>query len=541
MKNLFIILFFFLLNISLFSNNIAIKLLENSYKQLNKDLLECQVEEKRIYKQSSDLADHLALRERIEGLAKKRESLREFLDEVIVKEKYSKKDEDKENENGVSDSEDKNKPGKSSDTDKDKNPKAEKEEKTTPDKDKKIVTNDQEDKATAGNKTRIITFNKKVVKPDKPFTYTVNPPKHFLNPKIVWIKCSSNLSTLDSSPMGKSMHGVLVADPMITRAQNAYVAVLLRDVANPNLYKKASSGILISAYTQETKIGLKLSSKMISGRSYNFLIKVPADFKAPFSILVKSSSGKHLIVNSNTTSLAGSIKAWGNGDPKVILSGSVSARVYDDSGKIGYVNKLVSIDEPTQADLDKIPMEQPPEWYETAAKVAWTATKSTMKATGEMIQTVADAEAKHGFLKKIPKQPPAGSKPYIPSSKPYIPSTKYKPPPRKQPEWMTKNGNWVPYKGNPQPKKKTKKSKYRKYYIYKCVCQHIKTGKKNVYLQTRADKKVNHLIVWSGNFAKLTYTLIGEANNYEDAVKISKSNYVYIREWDPNFITFKPR
>ena len=53
MKNIFIILLFLFVNTSLFSNDMAIKLLENSYKQLNKDLLECQVEEKHLFKQSS--------------------------------------------------------------------------------------------------------------------------------------------------------------------------------------------------------------------------------------------------------------------------------------------------------------------------------------------------------------------------------------------------------------------------------------------------------------------------------------------------------
>ena len=461
MKNIFIVLFFFLLNISLFSNDMAIKLLENSYEQLNNDFLECQVEEKRIYKQSSDLADHLTLRSKIEELKKRRTDLKTMLDQLIENyEKTSKKDSNEKDDNSKSEGGNQtgntNKPPKGEKT---KDPQTGTEKNT--DKDKKVT----EDHPTKKNKPKeklVIKFNKKVVKPGKTLVYTVVPPKHFLQATIVWIKCSSNLSTIDSSPMGKNLRGHLVADPLITRQQNASVSALVKDLET-GLNEKARAVIVISAYTQETKIGLEVPSRMVSGRSYKFLVKVPSDFKPPFSILVKSSLGKHLIVHTTTTSLGGAVKAWGNGDPKVILSGSISARVYDDSGKIGYVNKLVSIDEPTQEELNEIPMEKPPTWYEEAATYTWKATKDTMKATGEamkatgeVMKAVAEAEAKHGYLKNAQKQykPRTGSKPYTP--------TKYNNPPPKKPHWMTN-----------KPASSSQKAKEPKTYRIAVTCTHV--------------------------------------------------------------------
>jgi len=524
MKNIFIILSFFLFLSVSFASDIEIKLLKKSYVQLAIDLSECQKEAKRIDVPKSNLADHLALREKIAKLAIERERLKSFLDKIIAREESSNKDKNGKTDN-TGEQNDKI-PDKPADSEKIKNPQG--------GTGGKVVKEQAPKKPAKVKEKLLIVFNKKVVKPGKAIIFTIIPPKHYIQTKIVWIKCSSNLSTLDGSPIEKKLRGYLVANPLITRAQNATVTALIKDSGRTGVYEMATAKAVISTYTQETKIELKVPSRMISGRSYNFLVELPSEFKPPFSILVKSSSGKHLIVHTTTTSLGGSVKAWGNGDPDVILSGSISARVYDDSGKIGYVNKLVSIDEPTQADLDKIPMEQPPTWYEEAAKFTWKATKDTMKATGEVMKAtgevmkaVADAEAKHGYLKAIPKTK-VTSRP--PTTK-YNPQHKYKPP--QKPHWMNPKSQ--------KPKEKPKKSKYRKYYIYKCVCQNIKTGKKNVYLQTKADKKVTHPIQWCGNFAKLTYTLIGEADNYEDAVKFSKRNYVYIREWDPNFITFKPR
>jgi len=283
------------------------------------------------------------------------------------------------------------------------------------------------------------SVNKNVVKPGISFTYFVNPPKHFTHPKIIRIQCSDNLSTLDGNPMSKSMRGRLVGSSLIEREQNAYIALLLGDAVNPNLYIEVKCGIVISTYTQETVMELTEDPElkkpiMISGRSYVFVIQVPGGFERPFSILVKSSFGKHLIVNSNHTSLEFHAKAWGNGDPNVILSGDISARIYDDSGKIGYVKKLYSIEEPTEDQLNEIPMEKPPEWYEIAAQAAWDATKSTVKATGEVMnatgtvmQAVAAAEAKNGYLQNVQQyKPPSGSS-----------GTKYKFPPLKKPNYAT--------------------------------------------------------------------------------------------------------
>lgn len=406
----------------------AIKLLENSYKQLNKDILECQVEEKRIDVPKSNLADHLTLRSKIEELEKRRADLRTMLDQLIKNHEKTSKDSNGKDDNSTSG-------GGKQTGNTSKPPKGERPKDTQTGKSNPGAKENKPDKKTPAKIVKVkenpkIIFNLKVVKPGKKFAYTVVPPKHYLNPKIVWIKCSSNLSTITGAPMTKNLRGYLVADSLITRAQNASVTVFLRDLATPRQYGQATAGIVISTYTQERKIGLKIPSRMLSGRTYNFLITVPPDFKRPFSIHVKSSLGKHLIVNSNTTSLAGSLKAWGNGNPDLILSGSVSAKVYDDSGKIGYINKLVAIDEPTQEELDKIPMEEPPTWYEEAASAAWKATKTGLKTTGQVMQALADAEAKHGYLKNA-------SKPNNSYSPPKNPTPKYNLTPPKKPHWMT--------------------------------------------------------------------------------------------------------
>jgi len=434
MKNIFIILFLFIFTSISFASDIEIKLLKKSYVQLAIDLSECQKEAKRIDVPKSNLADHLALREKIAKLAIERERLKAFLDEIIARDKSSNKDKNGKTDNAGGQND--KTPGKPADSEKTKDPQGSTGGNNKTGKGEKIVKEQAPEKPAKVKEKLLIVFNKKIVKPGKAIIFTIIPPKHYIDPKIVWIKCSSNLSTLDSSPIEKKMRGYLVADPLITRAQNATVTALLKDSGRTGVYEMATAKAVINAYSQETKIELKVPSKMISGRSYNFLIQVPSEFKPPFSILVKSSLGKHLIVHTTTTSLGGSVKAWGNGDPKIILSGSISARVYDDSGKIGYVNKLVSIDEPTQADLDKIPMEEPPTWYEEAAKFTWKATKDTMKATGEVMKAtgeamkaVAEAEAKHGYLKNAMNKTTVR-----PPTKNYNPQHKYKPPPT--PHWL---------------------------------------------------------------------------------------------------------
>lgn len=439
MKNIFIILFFFLLNTSLFSNDIAIKLLENSYKQLNKDLLECQVEEKRINVNSSNLADHLTLRSKIEELEKRRADLKTMLNQLIKNhKKTSPKNNKKKNDNNESDKE------KQTGSTKNHSKKEKAEDDQTENKNEtgtQIAYKKIEQKPPAQivkpKEQATIQVSKKVVKPGDKLTYTVIPPKHFLNPQIVWIKCSSNLGTLSGSPMAKQMSGYLVADSLITREENAYIAALIVDLSPQRLYSNARTAVVISAYTQEQKLTLNIPSRTVSGHSYNFIIKVPPDFKRPLYIIVKSLAGRHVIVHSSATSLAGSIKVWGNGKRNVILSGSISAKVYDDSGKIGYVRKSFSIDEPTQAEMDKLPMEQPPTWYEEAATFAWKATKTglkatgaAMKTTGQVMKAMAKAEAQHGYLKNASRQPG-----YTPHPRTPTPKYNLKPPPK--PSWMT--------------------------------------------------------------------------------------------------------
>ena len=248
------------------------------------------------------------------------------------------------------------------------------------------------------------------IEPGKNFKYSIIPPSNFKVPKITSIICSSNLCTLTGTPLNKSFSGILVADALITKPQKGTISVKIIDLANPNLSSKTTKSIIIQPNIHNVQINLKISAKLTSGHSYNFLIETPPSMKPPYIVKIRTSLGRHLIMGWSTTSLGGSVKAWGNGDPDVPLNGSITAIVYDDSGQMGTISKAITIDEPTKEELAKLPMEEPPSWYEKAAKFTWKATKTTIKATGEVLKNtgkamkaIGEAERKNGFLGKVQK------------------------------------------------------------------------------------------------------------------------------------------
>ncbi len=379
---------------------------------------------------------------------------------------------------------------------------------------------------------------KPVVKPGEMFKFEVIYPPHYKNPQIEEITYTNNLDTLDGTPLPKKRIGHLIADNLVTRMEKAHLTVDVRDRDTPGVFESASAKIIINAYTKEEKIELHIAGKMLSGRTYNFQISVPQHFKRPLSVHVKSSLGKHLKVFSTTTSLNGSVKAWGNGDPNVILTGKVSATVYDDKTKTGYVEKMVQIDEPTPEDLNKIPMEQPPTWYEEAVKFTWDVTKKTVETTGEVLNTtgqvmnaIGQAEAKHGYLGKALQQ--QQNKATQSSESNYLKPADTTPKP-KQPDWM-----------NPQKTKSSKPSTsglQKTYYIVKSVTKDLKKNKTNIGFAI-FDKKPRYPVQWVGNWAKLTQTVVYTAQSYEEANKVHKQRFYpqSKKEWQPDFITFKPK
>jgi hypothetical protein len=193
------------------------------------------------------------------------------------------------------------------------------------------------------------------------------------------------------------------------------------------------------------------------------------------------------------------------------------------------------INEPTEEELKKIPMEQPPTWYENVADFTWKATKvtakatgSVLKATGQAMKAIGEAERQNGYLRQLQKNRQQG---YVSKNTVSTTNTNLKPP--TTPDWMKKEYN----KPKPRPTTLSKPSPVR--YIVRQEMILLKNGKTNIHHHITT-KPPKYSVYWCGKMAKMTKTVVATSNS-KDVTALYHRCYKKLNknEWDPGAIDFK--
>ncbi len=235
------------------------------------------------------------------------------------------------------------------------------------------------DKAPKAAKIKLL-ITPATIKPGGLAHFKIEAPIWFVNPKIEGISCSSNLTPYWSR---NSMSGSMEGDSLIEREEKGDVVVTVSD--DKGNYGSARGVVIISS-SEEYKLAIKIKTRLESGKSYDFSIAVPADFKPPYSVYIKYPSA-YLDVNYQSSSLGGTVVAVA----KVMSSCTITAQVYDAAGRRGYASKTVTVKVPEKTEDEKLPEEKPPTWLEETADVVWEGMKDGMNNFGEGMKNFNEA------------------------------------------------------------------------------------------------------------------------------------------------------